>query len=346
MKSYPYSVGKALGVAGLLGLGVGAAWGADEKTVPGVGLVLEHIPAGNFTMGNPDHPAGYKVDETPHAVTISQDFWLGKTEVTQGQWNAVMNTTITDQAKLALADDTVYVIENRAETVETVRQFFHLQKDSEPNSGRIPMVGNMEDNYPIYWVNQHDAEVFCHKLTLREQAAGRLGDEYVYTLPTEAQWEYACRAGTTTATYAGPMDFKGRDDAPVLQNIAWYGGNSAEGYTGRGWNTRGWYEAADLGGIAGPRIVATKKPNAWGLNDMLGNMQEWTLDWYAPYPKDPVTDPLVLAGTISVAIVRGGSWQSAVFECEAGFRSVQFASYRWADLGFRVALVHKRAPGT
>ena len=339
MKPNYFSACKSFGAVGVLMFGVGVASGADEKTVPDLGLVLEHIPAGNFTMGNPEHIPDYKVDETPHPVTISQEFWLGKTEVTQGQWKALMNTTVKDQARIALADDSDYPLQG---TVEKLREYFRLRKDSEPNSGEVPMVCNEGDDYPMYWVNLRDAQTFCYKLTLRERKAGRLSDDYEYTLPTEAQWEYACRAGTTTATYAGAMVIKGKGDAPILQDIAWYGGNSAEGYEGKGWNTHGWYQIADFGGIAGPRTVATKKPNAWGLYDMLGNLDEWTKDWYQPYPKTAVTDPWVAGGSveINVPIVRGGGWRSAAFRCQAGYRYAAIPNYRFLDLGFRVALTH------
>jgi formylglycine-generating enzyme required for sulfatase activity len=120
-------------------------------------------------------------------------------------------------------------------------------------------------------------------------------------LPTEAEWEHACRAGTTTATYAGDLDLRAENDAPVLDAIAWYGGNS------------------------GTHEVGNKHPNPWGLYDMLGNVSEWCEDVYASYQAHAVENPLAVEGRFELArVIRGGAWY-------AGARYVRAAYRYWRD---------------
>jgi formylglycine-generating enzyme required for sulfatase activity len=152
-------------------------------------------------------------------------------------------------------------------------------------------------------VSWDDAMAFCAKLTEREKAAGRLPTGYAYTLPTEAQREYACRAGTE-GPFAGDLDA-----------MAWYGPNS--------------------GGTTHP--VGLKQPNAWGLYDMEGNGWEWCRDWYAPYPGGEVTNP---AGPPSGSgrVFRGGSWNYDAANCRSAIRNSSGPAYRHDDVGFRLAL--------
>ena len=130
-------------------------------------------------------------------------------------------------------------------------------------------------------------------------------------LPTEAQWEYACRAGTTTATYAGDLDLKGVNNAPVLDEIAWYGGNSGVDFElENGSNSSGWSEKQYDHNKAGTHPVAEKKPNPWGVYDMLGNVWEWCSDWWVEdLGNNLVVDPTgPEKGTYRVR--RGGSWST------------------------------------
>ena len=222
-------------------------------------------PAGTFTMGSPSGEVGRDSDETQHSVTISHGFWIGKYEVTQAQYRAVMG--------------------------------------SNPASGY-----GVGDNYPVYYVSWYDAMEFCQKLTEIERAAGRLPESYAYTLPTEAQWEYACRAGTTTAFNNGtniPTEEQGWGACPNLDPVAWY-----------------WYNAGTYEYTSHP--VGQKKPNAWGIYDMHGNVYEWCLDWYPGYEG-------------SYRVLRGGSWYCYACFCRSAYRDYGDPS-NGSFRGFRVAL--------
>jgi len=159
------------------------------------------------------------------------------------------------------------------------------------------------ENLPVENVSWEDAMDFCRRVTERERAAGRLPEGYEYTLPTEAQWEYACRAGTSG------------DCAGNLDEMAWYDANS--------------------GGTTHP--VGQKKPNAWGLRDMHGNVWEWCLDWYGDYPEGSATDPKgPQSGTLRV--VRGGGWCFSAGYCRSAYRDWFEPCVRNGYLGFRLAL--------
>ena len=155
---------------------------------------------------------------------------------------------------------------------------------------------------PVENVSWGDAMEFCRKLTERERQAGRLPTGTIYTLPTEAQWEYACRAGTT-GDYAGKVDA-----------MAWYAKNSG----------------------AATHAVGTKQANAWGLHDMHGNVWEWCEDWYADkLPGGSVSD-FKGAASGSLRVNRGGSWWNDAANCRSAFRIRFSPGNRYDDLGFRL----------
>ena len=230
-------------------------------TVRDLNLEMAYIRPGTFTMGSPASESGRSSDEGPQTqVTLTEGYWLGKTEVTQAQWEALM---------------------------ESIPSKF------------------MGPDRPVEQVFWSDAMEFCRKLTERERSAGRLPEGYEYTLPTEAQWEYACRAGTT-GQYGGDGN---------LDDMGWYRQNS--------------------GNTTHP--VGQKQANAWGLYDMHGNVWEWCLDWYGNYPGGSVRDPTGPAsGTGRVG--RGGGWGSYAIGCRSAFRSGGVSGYRFNGLGFRLAL--------
>jgi formylglycine-generating enzyme required for sulfatase activity len=159
-------------------------------------------------------------------------------------------------------------------------------------------------NKPVETVGWDEAMEFCEELTKREHAAGRLPEGYAYTLPTEAQWEYACLAGTTGARYG------------KLDDIAWYSGNS--------------YDTT--------HPVGQKRPNAWGLYDMIGNVWQWCFDWHANLPGGRVSDP---SGPPmgDNHICRGGSYGNTAAYCSSDYRDgddPDVLGHSW--VGFRVAL--------
>ena len=260
----------------------------EDMTIPlsdNVNLDMIWIEPGTFTIGSPSDELGRYDDEIQHQVTLTQGYWLGKYEVTQAQYEAVMGT----------------------------------------NPSRFKGADR-----PVDWVNWNDATNFCAKLTARESAAGRLPKGYEYTLPTEAQWEYACRAGTTTAFNNGtniPTMLQCEDrPCPNLDPLAWYGYNSGQ------YDSAGYYIG---NGKTFP--VGQKQPNAWGLYDMHGNVNEWCLDWYGSYPSSAVADPKGPA-TGSGRVVRGGSWLTGAGSCRSAHRFNYYPGFFNSYYGFRVAL--------
>jgi sulfatase modifying factor 1 len=329
--AFPSVVRRALaGSSGVLLAWSGFAAGSHR--IDELDLTLVPIPAGAFAMGSPDGEPGRRSDEGPKArVTITRDFWLARTEVTHAQWKAIMKTDLTEQARRALADDTVYSISGKD---RTVRDYYNVKADADPQR----FVDNPADNAPMCWVNWDEAVAFCRRLTERERAAKRLPAGYVYRLPTEAEWEYACRAGTEAATYAGALTIVGRFNAPVLDEIAWYGGNSSVDWNGKGLRTDSWKEKQYPGGMAAPREVGTKQANPFGMHDMIGNLWEWCGDWYAKVlPVGEVRDPTG-AATGTQRVSRGGSWNSSAAGCRAARRFQDSPGARFRCVGFRIAL--------
>ena len=225
------------------------------------GIEFVWIPPGEFRMGSTSRHADS--DEKPVTrVRISRGYWMGKFEVTQRQWQAVMGT----------------------------------------NPSRFKNCGG---DCPVEDVSWNEVQEFIGKLNPR--SGGRR-----YRLPTEAEWEYAARAGTETDTYAGDI-ITPRGNDPVLNRIAWYRENSGRK----------------------THPVGRKAPNAWGLHDMLGNVWEWTGDWKGDYPGGAVTDP-VGPRSGSSRVDRGGSWINGARICRSANRSGYSPGDRNINLGFRL----------
>ena len=266
--------------------------GNDSSDIVPAGMA--RISAGTFIMGSPDTEPNRYNDETQHSVTLS-GFYMGKYQVTQDQYQAVM---------------------------ENKPSFFSAD----------PQAGEIQNKRPVKMVSWYDALVFCNKLSVMEGlspaysingktnpedwgtvptsndatwndviiVAGSTG----YRLPTEAQWEYACRAGTTTAYNTGDT---------ISDNTGWYSSNSES-------------KTHDVG---------LKLANAWGLYDMHGNVWEWCWDWYGSYPSKAQTNPMGASSGVR-RVKRGGSWRDSAQGLRSAVRFIYYPNIRMYNLGFRL----------
>jgi formylglycine-generating enzyme required for sulfatase activity len=246
------------------------------------------IPAGTFVMGSPTTEKERVSDETQHTVTISYDFYMSKYEVTQREYLEVMGNNPS----------------------------WFTTKD-----GRSKPI-DPDLNRPVETVTWDEATDYCGKVTDSEQAAGRLPAGWVYRLPTEAEWEYACRAGTSTPFHHGS------DLRSGMANF--FGEQEYVGGTGSVRNPNGTY-------LTRTTTVGSYAPNAFGLYDMHGNIWEWCLDWFGDYPSGNVTDPRGLA-TGSRRVHRGGAWGMDGRLCRSAARAGAPPSNRYYVMGFRVVL--------
>lgn len=238
------------------------------------GMKFAYIPAGKFQMGSPEDEPGRDSDESPqHRVTFTQGFYMQTTEVTQGQWKAVM--------------------------------------------GKNPSYfKNCGDNCPVESISWEDAKEFIRILNEKE-------GKDLYRLPTEAEWEYAARAGTETALYNGPIKIVGDRNAPALDAIAWYGGNSGVEYEG-GYDCSGWDDKQYPSKKCGSQPVGGKIPNPWGLYDMLGNVWEWCEDdWHGDYNNAPENGIAWIDKPKrgETRVLRGGSWFYVARFCRSASRN-------------------------
>jgi formylglycine-generating enzyme required for sulfatase activity len=257
-------------------------------------LKMVYCPPGKFLMGSPSAEKDRDEDEddtegdggSPVEVTLSKGFWIGQTEVTQEQWFDVMET-------------------------KPWRKEFISQ---------LPRIDAVDGNdVAVSYVSYLDAKAFCEKLTDREKAAGRLTDGEQYSLPTEAQWEYACRAGTKTRFSFG-------DDEKRLGDYAWWGGTIGKGNADP-------YEERHA------HRVAQKKANPWKLYDMHGNCFEWGKDAYQPKlvgGNDPENTD---GGTENEFVLRGGCWSYEPFMLRSASRFPSKPDERSNDTGFRVVKI-------
>ena len=249
-----------------------------KVTAGGVEHVFVWIPLGRFLMGSPEGE-GDDNEHPQHEVEITKGFWMGKYPVTICQYMAFCHDTDRNWPEwLEIGSD--YNINTGSD------EFYRRHVSEDPG-----------DKRPIVGVSWEDAVVFCEWMS--SESGGEI------RLPTEAEWEYACRAGSTGEIYGD------------LDRIAWYAEN-AEGRT---------------------HPVGEKEPNIWGLYDILGNVWEWCHDWYNAeyYDGSPLVDPDG-PDKGALRVYRGGSWSRSARFCRSAFRSNDTPDFRRSDLGFRLAL--------
>jgi formylglycine-generating enzyme required for sulfatase activity len=271
------------------------------------GMIFNLLPAGSFTMGSPVSEPGRGSDETEHQVTLTRSVYMQTTEVTQKQWQDIIgnNPATSNHGDLYPLDKVNWF--EAAFFANTLSQNEGRSK-CYTLTGCSPIPGN---------------DMECTGVSINTGCSG-------YRLPTEAEWEYAARASTTTA-YANPVNF----DADNTE-------------TGSGFNTNlyamGWYSyngaMESSGGVAayvdGTKPVAQKQANRWGLYDMHGNVLEWCQDWYATYAGD-ATDPTGPADG-SNRVIRGGSWNFNARFARSARRSGLRPGNRINPLVFRLVL--------
>ena len=258
-----------------------------EEEIIGTGVKFEMlpIPSGEFVRGSPAGESGRKETEGPqHKVKIAP-FWMAKTETT---WNAY----------------TLFIYEEEEKMVMKIRGY-KPQLDAVSDAVARPTTPYVEmsfgmgtEGFPAISMTQHAANTYCKWLTAKTG--------HYYRLPTEAEWEYACRAGTTTMYSFG-------DDPALIDEYAWHDGNSDSKY----------------------QKVGTKKSNTWGLHDMHGNVSEWTLDQFVPdiYAtfKDTISNPFKYGNSLYPRVARGGSWMDKPEQLRSAVRIASSAEWKLQD---------------
>ncbi len=240
------------------------------------------IPSGSFVMGSPEDEPERREDEGPQREIEISPFWMGETEITWDAYDVWMSDLDIFRRQ---------AMKLEASPRDALADTFQLSQPTKPYTDMSFGMG--QRGYPAISMTQHAARTFCHWLSAK---TGRY-----YRLPTEAEWEYACRAGTSTAYSFG-------DDPDELEVYAWYFDNTDEGY----------------------EKVKKKKPNPWGLYDMHGNVAEWVLDQHDEegYPADDGSqDPLVIPKTLYPRVVRGGGWNQFPEDLRSAARQASNAEW-------------------
>ncbi|MFN0055201.1 MAG: formylglycine-generating enzyme family protein [Planctomycetales bacterium] len=254
----------------------------EEREFSELKIKFSWCPPGEFKFGSSEWQVSSErlfAKSGPVEVTLTEGFWLAQHEITQEHYERVMG--------------------NNPSWFSTA------------GAGRSDVTGEQTAQFPVERLSWDEAMDFCGKLTENERKERHLPLEWKYTLPTEAQWEYACRAGSTTRFCFG-------DDQARLSEFAWYSSNS-ENKT---------------------HLVGTRAANAWGLHDMHGNVWEWCRDVHVESLLGG-RDPEVTHGS-SGRVTRGGCWDMIAPGCQSANRKKDSADARDYNLGFRIALSQVR----
>ncbi len=257
---------------------------AYSESIPGTGVNFDlvSIPSGKFKMGSPAGEEGRGSDEGPQRDVEIAPFWMGKFEITWNEFELFMYPTEEKRIRASHKVD---------EKIDAL-----TDASSRPTQPYVEMSFGMgKDGFPAISMTQHAANKYCEWLSAKTG--------HFYRLPTEAEWEYAARAGTTTTYFWG-------DDASKMDEYAWWANNSEGKY----------------------QKVGRKKPNPWGLHDILGNVCEWTLDQYSPttYASGATANPWVKATKPYPHVARGGSWDDDAAE------KLRVAARRFSDPDWKI----------
>lgn len=277
------------------------------------GLFVD-IPAGTFRMGSPDDEPGREAFETEHLVTLTRDYRMQATEMTSRQYRDLLQWAFDQGHVSETADGLIDNLDDSGSVLLPIEHFGFTLNDG--------VFTCPYPEHPVTYLTWRAAAASCDWLNLR-QGLPRTYDHATwqcigtgpygaagYRLPTEAEWEYACRAGSTTALANGPLTHP--DCAPLdtgLDALGWYCGNDSFATS-----------------------VARKQPNAWGLYDMHGNVAEMCHDWMGPYGGD-VSDPVGVPAA-AAHVVRGGNCFSNAHDCRSAARAWTSGS---GLVGFRIA---------
>jgi formylglycine-generating enzyme required for sulfatase activity/serine/threonine protein kinase len=272
-------------------------------------MKLVQIPAGKFLMGSPVTEEDRDEDEIQHEVILSEPFYMGVTPVTVGQFAAFI-------------EDSEYITDAEKDSSSAGIEIGNGKLDGKVNGcwWRNPGFDQKRD-HPVVLVSWNDARAFCVWLSSR---SGKM-----VLLPTEAQWEYACRAGATTAYPWGESPDSGKGWANVGdQSLKKKLPNARAQWSFFSWDDRFVFTSP----------VSNVKGNAFGLCDMIGNVWQWCQDYYGDYDKGVATNPTG-PETGDLRVLRGGSWGNDPGLCRSAYRDGDYPDYRFGHTGFRVVVV-------
>lgn len=250
----------------------------EKRTI--LDLPMVWCPPGTFSMGAPDHEEKFMEDQKPFRATLTRGFWIAPFEVTQDQWEQVMGTSV--RALLG-------------------------------SPGPDAAMDGPQGNHPVGHVSWQDANAWI--ATMNQQRPLPMG--WRWALPTEAQWEYACRAGTTS-----PFSF----GASLNGDLANCDGNHP-------------YQSQPGPSLGRSTAAGSYPANPWGLHDMHGNVAEWVADWFGSYPIGEATDPTGPAQG-EHRVLRGGSWTASALGCRSAYRAYGGLTEREPTIGFRPVIVN------